>query len=128
MNILGNLPKKKLIVALNWVGLLLVDDQENIMLELSFPEITELSSKRYIILYFNLSWLAIAIILKFSIIYSTQHTLIQKLYLTTLQREKYEFEGTYAEELAEIVNFIIDELKKLTKYVVAVQHHKVTCE
>ena len=45
-NILGpNLPKNDVIIAVNWTGVYVVDDQEQVLLELSFPEITTVSSQ-----------------------------------------------------------------------------------
>ena len=46
-NILGpNLPKNDVIIAVNWTGVYVVDDQEQVLLELSFPEITTVSSQK----------------------------------------------------------------------------------
>uniref|UniRef100_A0A8C7YZT8 Myosin VIIAa n=1 Tax=Oryzias sinensis TaxID=183150 RepID=A0A8C7YZT8_9TELE len=42
-----NLPKDDLIVAVNWTGVYFVDEQEQVLLELSFPEITAVSSSRF---------------------------------------------------------------------------------
>ncbi|XP_014678165.1 PREDICTED: myosin-VIIa-like [Priapulus caudatus] len=39
-----NLPKNDVIIAVNWTGVYIVDDQEQVLLELSFPEITAVSS------------------------------------------------------------------------------------
>lgn len=36
-----------MIVAVNWTGVYFVDEQEQVLLELSFPEITAVSSSRY---------------------------------------------------------------------------------
>ena len=36
----------QVIVAVNWTGVYLVDDQEQVMLELSFPEIKEVTCKK----------------------------------------------------------------------------------
>lgn len=42
-----SLPKNDVIVAVNWTGVYFVDEQEQVLLELSFPEITAVSSSRY---------------------------------------------------------------------------------
>lgn len=42
-----NLPKNDVIIAVNWTGVYVVDDQEQVLLELSFPEITTVSSQRF---------------------------------------------------------------------------------
>ena len=41
-----NLPKNDVIIAVNWTGVYVVDDQEQVLLELSFPEITGVSSQK----------------------------------------------------------------------------------
>lgn len=43
-----SLPKNDVIVAVNWTGVYFVDEQEQVLLELSFPEITAVSSSRYV--------------------------------------------------------------------------------
>lgn len=40
------LPKNDLIIAVNWTGVYFVDEQEQVLLEMSFPEITAVSSSR----------------------------------------------------------------------------------
>ena len=41
------LPKNEVIIAVSWTGVYIVDDQEHVLLECSFPEITNVSSSRY---------------------------------------------------------------------------------
>jgi len=41
-----SLPKNDVIIAVNWTGVYIVDDQEHVLLECSFPEITSCSSSR----------------------------------------------------------------------------------
>lgn len=41
-----NLPKNDVIIAVNWTGVYVVDDQEQVLLELSFPEVTSISSHK----------------------------------------------------------------------------------
>lgn len=43
-----SLPKNDVIIAVNWTGVYVVDDQEQVLLELSFPEITAVSSSRFV--------------------------------------------------------------------------------
>jgi myosin-7 len=40
------LPKNDVIIAVNWTGVYIVDDQEHVLLECSFPELTNVSSSR----------------------------------------------------------------------------------
>lgn len=42
-----SLPKNDVIVAVNWTGVYFVDEQEQVLLELSFPEIMAVSSSRW---------------------------------------------------------------------------------
>lgn len=41
-----HLPKNDVILAINWTGVYVVDDQEQVLLELSFPEITSIISQK----------------------------------------------------------------------------------
>mgnify|MGYP002716309326 CR=1 FL=1 len=41
-----NLPKNDVIIAVNWTGVYVVDDQEQVLLELSFPEIMTVASQK----------------------------------------------------------------------------------
>jgi len=43
-----SLPKNEVIIAVNWTGVYVVDDQEQVLLELSFCEITAVSSSRHV--------------------------------------------------------------------------------
>lgn len=45
------MPKNDVIIAVNWTGVYVVDDQEQVLLELSFPEITTVSSQKYAIIF-----------------------------------------------------------------------------
>ena len=40
------LPKDEVIIAVNWTGIYMVDDQEQVLLELSFAEVRAVSSKK----------------------------------------------------------------------------------
>ena len=40
------LPQNDVIIAVNWTGVYFVDDQEHVLLETSFPEITNVTSSR----------------------------------------------------------------------------------
>jgi len=42
-----SLPKNDVLIAVNWTGVYVVDGQEQVLVELSFPEITAVSSSRY---------------------------------------------------------------------------------
>ena len=40
------LPKDQVIIAVNWTGIYMVDDQEQVLLELSFSEVRAVSTKK----------------------------------------------------------------------------------
>ena len=40
------LPKNDIIMAVNWTGVYFIDDQEHLLLELSFPEISEITFQK----------------------------------------------------------------------------------
>ena len=42
------LPKNDVIIAVNWTGVYIVDDQEHVLLECSFLELTNVSSSRWV--------------------------------------------------------------------------------
>ena len=41
-----SLPKNEVIIAVNWTGVYIVDDEEHVLLECTFPEITSCTSSR----------------------------------------------------------------------------------
>lgn len=43
------LPKNDAIIAVNWTGVYFVDNQEQVMLELSFPEIKSVTCSRWVV-------------------------------------------------------------------------------
>lgn len=47
------LPKNEVIIAVNWTGLYVVDDQEQVLLELSFPEITGITCTKLVFLLYE---------------------------------------------------------------------------
>ena len=42
------LPKNDVTIAVNWTGVYIVDDQEHVLLECLFPELTNVSSSRWV--------------------------------------------------------------------------------
>jgi myosin-7 len=43
------LPKNDVIIAVNWTGVYVVDDQEQVLLEFSFPEITSIATTKWVV-------------------------------------------------------------------------------
>ncbi|XP_051155446.1 myosin-VIIa-like [Leptopilina boulardi] len=92
------------IIAVNWTGVYLIDSQETLLLELSFPEIAEVTCQKI------------------------NNAFIHNLILSTIQREEYIFLSSEAEDLASLINFLIDGLKEKSLYVVATQDYMIDAD
>ncbi|XP_036070844.1 myosin VIIAa [Oryzias melastigma] len=92
-----NLPKDDLIVAVNWTGVYFVDEQEQVLLELSFPEITAVSSSR------------------------GGKMQSQSFTLATIKGEEYTFTSSNAEDIRDLVVTFLEGLRRRSKFVVALQ-------
>uniref|UniRef100_A0A8C4ZE72 Myosin VIIA n=1 Tax=Gadus morhua TaxID=8049 RepID=A0A8C4ZE72_GADMO len=90
-----SLPKNDVIVAVNWTGVYFVDEQEQVLLELSFPEITAVSSSR------------------------GGKLQGQSFTLATIKGDEYTFTSNNAEDIRDLVVEFLDGLRKRSKYVVA---------
>uniref|UniRef100_A0A8C3SPI3 Myosin VIIA n=1 Tax=Chelydra serpentina TaxID=8475 RepID=A0A8C3SPI3_CHESE len=91
-----SLPKNDVIVAVNWTGVYFVDEQEQVLLELSFPEITAVSSSR-------------------GKAPRTSFT------LATIKGDEYTFTSNNAEDIRDLVVTFLEGLRKRSKYVVTLQ-------
>uniref|UniRef100_A0A3Q3QP69 Myosin VIIAb n=1 Tax=Monopterus albus TaxID=43700 RepID=A0A3Q3QP69_MONAL len=89
-----SLPKNDVIVAVNWTGVYFVDEQEQVLLELSFPEITAVSSSR-----------------------GGKHQ-GQSFTLATIKGDEYTFTSNNAEDIRDLVVAFLEGLRKRSKYVV----------
>lgn len=78
----------------------MVDDQEQVLLELSFPEITQAESQK------------------------NSRPFMQNFTLTTVREEKFIFQSPNSADICELVNFFIAGLKSRTKFVIATQDYK----
>lgn len=95
-----NLPKNDVIIAVNWTGVYVVDDQEQVLLELSFPEITTVSSQK------------------------TNKVFTQTFTLSTVRGEEFTFQSPNAEDIRDLVVYFLEGLKKRSSYVIALQDYK----
>ena len=95
-----SLPKNDVIIAVNWTGVYVVDDQEQVLLELSFPEITAVSSSR------------------------TGKMHGQSFTLATVKGDEYTFTSPNAEDIRELVVTFLEGLKKRSRFVIALQDYK----
>uniref|UniRef100_A0A3Q3A570 Myosin VIIAb n=1 Tax=Kryptolebias marmoratus TaxID=37003 RepID=A0A3Q3A570_KRYMA len=85
-----SLPKNDVIVAVNWTGVYFVDEQEQVLLELSFPEITAVGGKLQ----------------------------GQSFTLATIKGDEYTFTSNNAEDIRDLVVTFLEGLRKRSKYVV----------
>ncbi|MBN3313878.1 MYO7A protein, partial [Atractosteus spatula] len=92
-----SLPKNDVIVAVNWTGVYFVDEQEQVLLELSFPEITAVSSSR------------------------GGKLQGQSFTLATIKGDEYTFTSNNAEDIRDLVVTFLEGLRNRSKFVVALQ-------
>ncbi|XP_051536832.1 unconventional myosin-VIIa-like [Myxocyprinus asiaticus] len=90
-----SLPKNDVIVAVNWTGVYFVDEQEQVLLELSFPEITAVSSSR------------------------GGKLQGQSFTLATIKGDEYTFTSNNAEDIRDLVVAFLEGLRSRSKFVVA---------
>jgi len=95
-----NLPKNDVIIAVNWTGVYVVDDQEQVLLELSFPEITSIAAQK------------------------TAKAFTQTFTLSTVRAEEFTFQSPNSEDIRDLVQYFLDGLKKRSIFVVALQDYK----
>ncbi|KAJ8280450.1 hypothetical protein GJAV_G00054700 [Gymnothorax javanicus] len=92
-----SLPKNDVIVAVNWTGVYFVDEQEQVLLELSFPEILAVSSSR------------------------GGKLQGQSFTLATIKGDEYTFTSNNAEDIRDLVVTFLEGLRGRSKFVVALQ-------
>uniref|UniRef100_A0A1I8GD03 Myosin VIIa n=1 Tax=Macrostomum lignano TaxID=282301 RepID=A0A1I8GD03_9PLAT len=95
-----SLPKNDVIIAVNWTGVFVVDDMEQVLLELSFPEITAVSASR------------------------TGRIHGQSFTLATLKGDEYTFTSPNAEDIRDLVVTFLEGLKRRSIYVIALQDYE----
>ncbi|XP_032261983.1 unconventional myosin-VIIb [Phoca vitulina] len=95
------LPKTQLILAVNWKGIYFLDQKEKMLLELSFPEVMSLITNR-----------------------EAQGG--QRLVLSTLHQEEYEFMSPSSVAIAELVAMFLEGLKERSVFAMALQDRKAT--
>ncbi|XP_019863708.1 PREDICTED: unconventional myosin-VIIa-like [Amphimedon queenslandica] len=86
------LPQNDVIIAVNWTGVYFVDDQEHVLLETSFPEITNVTSSRT--------------------------ASGQSFTIVTVKGEEYTFTSANGEEICQLVNYFLEGLRKRSSYVI----------
>ncbi|XP_062521649.1 myosin-VIIa-like [Corticium candelabrum] len=94
-----SLPKNDVIIAVNWTGVYIVDDQEHVLLECSFPELTTVTSSR------------------------TGKGAGQSFSISTVKGDEYTFTSTSGEDICELVLGFLEGLRKRSKFVIAVMDY-----
>uniref|UniRef100_A0A8C5RIT6 Myosin VIIA n=1 Tax=Laticauda laticaudata TaxID=8630 RepID=A0A8C5RIT6_LATLA len=107
-----SLPQNELIVAVNWTGVYFVDEQEQVLLEFSFPEITAVSSNRNVGFNSQNSPASICCGGKLQ---------GQSFTLATIKGDEYTFTSNNAEDIRALVVTFLEGLRKRSKYVVTLQ-------
>ncbi|XP_029197955.2 unconventional myosin-VIIa-like [Acropora muricata] len=99
-----SLPKNDVIVAVNWTGVYVVDDQEHVLLDLQFPEITTVTNIR------------------------SAKTESSSFTITTVKGDEYTFTSANADDIQELVQYFLEGLRKRSKYVVAMVDYQSPAE
>lgn len=87
--------KNKVIIAVNWTGIYVIDDQENILAEVTFIEVLSVE--------FEMS------------------TVLPVLKIKVIQDDDYVFQTLDAEEIHDLVGFLLRGLKDRSRYAVALK-------
>ncbi|KAG8514234.1 Unconventional myosin-VIIb, partial [Galemys pyrenaicus] len=95
------LPKTQLVLAVNWKGLFFLDQREKLLLELSFVEVMSLATNR-------------------------EARGGQRLVLSTLHEEDYEFTSPSSVAIAELVALFLEGLKERSMFAMALKDQKAT--
>nr|XP_019581971.1 PREDICTED: unconventional myosin-VIIa isoform X4 [Rhinolophus sinicus] len=129
------LPKNDVIVAVNWTGVYFVDEQEQVLLELSFPEIMAVSSSRECRVLLSLGcsdlgyaashsgWAGLTPAGPCSPCWSCRGAKLTapSFTLATIKGDEYTFTSSNAEDIRDLVVTFLEGLRKRSKYVVALQ-------
>ena len=94
-----SLPKNDVIIAVNWTGVYIVDDQEHILLECTYPEITTVSSSR------------------------SGKAQGQSFSITTVKGDEYTFTSTNGEDIRDLVLGFLEGLRRKSKFVIAMMDY-----
>uniref|UniRef100_A0A7M4FGR4 Myosin VIIA n=1 Tax=Crocodylus porosus TaxID=8502 RepID=A0A7M4FGR4_CROPO len=119
-----SLPKNDVIVAVNWTGVYFVDEQEQVLLELSFPEITAVSSSnRGRSLLPCAAWGALPRPPRSPEAASAARGKLQgqSFTMATIKGDEYTFTSNNAEDIRDLVVIFLEGLRKRSKYVVTLQ-------
>ncbi|CAB3251355.1 unnamed protein product [Arctia plantaginis] len=88
--------KDIVIIAVNWTGIYIVDQLEQILLEISYPEVTYVAYDS-----------------------DKDYDNVGRVTIRTIHQEEYEFQSVDASEMSSLIIYMIDGLKRRSTYVVA---------
>lgn len=91
------MPTKSLILAINCNGIFFLNDQEEVILELSFPEILSTSFE--------------------------ERDRVDNIYICTVQAVTFGFKCFEARQASSLIDFLLNGLKKRSTYAVAIQNY-----
>jgi len=115
------LARNDVIIAVNWTGLYVVDDQEQVLLELSFPEITDISRSK---IFFPCKYFFKSLILNSNPAVSKGgQPIAPQIVLYTAQGTTMTFNTPNADDLKELLGFMLTELRRLSRFTVALQNY-----
>uniref|UniRef100_A0A1I7WWK0 Myosin motor domain-containing protein n=1 Tax=Heterorhabditis bacteriophora TaxID=37862 RepID=A0A1I7WWK0_HETBA len=89
------LPRNKVIIAVNWTGIYVVDDKEKVLLEFSYPEIVQITHEKRKPLGADICT------------------------FRTISGDEYSFQSPNSEDICDLVLSFLDGLKKRSRYLVA---------
>ncbi|XP_058816281.1 myosin-VIIa-like [Topomyia yanbarensis] len=91
------LPTSNVMIAVNWSGLFFVDDQEQVLVELSYSEIMQIDCE------------------------DGDDNDVATLFITTIQKDDFVFKSFDAKTLSALINYILKELRNRSIYAVAIK-------
>lgn len=94
-----SLPKNDVIIAVNWTGVYIVDDQEHVLLECTYPEITTVNASR------------------------GGRNQGQSFSITTVKGDEYTFTSATGEDIRDLVLGFLEGLRRKAKFVIAMMDY-----
>jgi myosin-7 len=94
-----SLPKNDVIIAVNWTGVYIVDDQEHVLLECSYPAITTVNASR------------------------SGKSQGQSFSITTVKGDEYTFTSANGEDIRDLVLGFLEGLRRKAKFVIAMMDY-----
>ena len=94
-----SLPKNDVIIAVNWTGVYIVDDQEHVLLECAYPEITTVNAGR------------------------SGRSQGQSFSITTVKGDEYTFTSANGEDIRDLVLSFLEGLRRKAKFVIAMMDY-----